>query len=104
MSVTRLTLRCSWREDELIDRMKLDSDHEKQVLPAARLPPFAANFSFDRGTRSTLAMSGILLSCSLCQCTPAQVDAALSRAEAVRACTEIGKMLYVAVAVAVLLL
>jgi hypothetical protein len=29
MTLTRLF--CSWREDELIDRMKLDSDHEKQV-------------------------------------------------------------------------
>jgi hypothetical protein len=26
MTLTRLF--CSWREDELIDRMKLDSDHD----------------------------------------------------------------------------
>jgi hypothetical protein len=37
--VTRssLPLLCRWREDELIDRMKLDSDHDKQVMPAVHL-------------------------------------------------------------------
>jgi hypothetical protein len=48
---------CSWREDELIDRMKLDSDHEKQVLPAARfLRRFSENFPLKHCT-PTLALS-----------------------------------------------
>ena len=76
------TSRCSWREDELIDKMKLDSDHDKQV----QLSHFLSLFAY---------------SCvCACDVLASQVDAALSRAEAVRACTEIGKMLCVAAAAA----
>ncbi len=66
--------------------MKLDPDHDKQVQCAGvQHRMFLSHF---------IRLFGLSRAQPLrCSTAAAQVDAALSRAEAVRACTEIGKML-----------
>ena len=61
-----MRLRCRWREDELVDRMKLDSDHEKQVMLNKCFPP--------------LAYRCMSLACLMCMRLPAECSTMATQA------------------------